>query len=224
LNKKFVLCPSILSADFTKLGEQIGIIEKYDDVFLHYDVMDGHFVPEISFGTPVLRSLRKNTDMFIDVHLMVEEPEKMIEQYALAGADLITVHEEAKGDMIEISKKIKSFGKQSGISIKPKTPVSEAEKYLEYYDQILIMTVEPGYGGQGLIPETLDKVKEVKALADLKYPHLSIQTDGGVTVSNIRKVYEAGSDRIVAGTAVFKGSIKDNLEKLKGEVAHGSDC
>lgn len=195
--KKIKLSPSILSADFSKLGEQIKLVEPYSD-YLHIDVMDGHFVPNITIGVPVVASIKKITKLPLDVHLMISEPEKFIESFANAGADLITVHAEVIKNA-EIFDKIKSFGKQAGISLNPETSLRKIEKYLDKVDMVLVMSVNPGFSGQGFIDVT-EKIKELRK----KMPKLDIEIDGGINLQNAEKVIKAGANILVTGNAIFK--------------------
>jgi ribulose-phosphate 3-epimerase len=178
--------------------------------------MDGIFVPSISFGLPVLKSIRKASNQIYDVHLMIEEPIRYIEEFAKAGADIITFHLEAASDPREVIDKIKSCGKKVGLSIKPKTPVEALMPYLEHVDMILIMTVEPGFGGQAYIDYCTDKIRETRKLLDEKGLDTDIEIDGGVTSDNVHIPLEAGANVIVAGSAVFIGDIEENVKKLQG--------
>ena len=196
---KRIIAPSILSADFSRLAEQTKMAEQGGAEYLHIDVMDGHFVPNISFGPVVMKSLRPHSKAVFDVHLMIENPEKYIEAFADAGADIINVHIEAVSDAETCIEKIRATGCKVALTIKPKTPVSAILPYIDKCDMILVMTVEPGFGGQGMIEECLDKIRELRNL----YPDLDIEVDGGVKLSNIAKVYDAGANIIVAGSAVF---------------------
>lgn len=205
-----ILAPSMLSADFKELGKEIRTIEENGAKYLHFDVMDGIFVPSISFGMPVLQSIRPGTDLVCDVHLMITEPIRYIEDFAKAGADLITIHLEACEDVDATIEKIRECGCKVGVSIKPKTPVSALEAYLEKIDMILIMSVEPGFGGQKFIPSSLEKIVETKAMIDKKNLDVDIQVDGGIYTHNVEDVIKAGANIIVAGSAVFKGDTRQN--------------
>lgn len=211
---KNILSPSILAADFCKLGEQIKIIEKSGADYLHVDVMDGMFVPAISFGMPVIKSIRKGTDLFLDVHLMIEDPGRYVEEFARCGADLINFHLESTKDPMAVVEKIRSTGKKVGITIKPVTPVSAVLPYLDAVDMVLVMTVEPGFGGQSLMPDCLDKITELRRIADAQGRAVDIEIDGGVKLDNLKKVLEAGANVIVAGSGIFKGDLESELEKF----------
>lgn len=208
----YVLSPSILAADFTKLGEQMKEIQESGAEYLHFDVMDGRFVPSISFGMPVLQSIRHAADVVYDVHLMIEEPIRYVEEFANAGADIITIHLEACEDVSATIEKIRSCGCKVGISIKPNTSVSDVLPYVDKVDMVLVMTVEPGFGGQAFIESSLDKIKQLRGELDKQHLEVDIQVDGGIYLENVRKVLEAGANIIVAGSAVFKGSLSDNTK------------
>lgn len=208
----FHLSPSILAADFTKLGEQIKEVENAGGDWLHIDVMDGLFVPSISFGMPVIESIRPASNLFFDVHLMVKEPIRYISEFKKAGADLITIHAEACEDIEATLKKIRENGCKAGISISPDTPVSVLEPWVEKVDMILLMSVHPGFGGQKFIPETMEKIRAARTLINEKNPSCDLEVDGGIHLGNVKEVMEAGINVVVAGTAVFRGNIKENME------------
>lgn len=209
-----ILAPSILSADFNILGQQIKESENAGAKYLHFDVMDGIFVPSISFGLPVLKSIRKASNQVYDVHLMIEEPIRYVEQFAESGADIITFHIEAASDPREVIDKIHSLNKKVGIAIKPKTPVEAVKPYLEHVDMILVMTVEPGFGGQKYMNECTEKIAEVRSLIDGAGLSVDLEIDGGVTLENVRIPIDAGANVIVAGSAVFNGDISENVKGL----------
>lgn len=200
------ISPSLLACDFNRIGEEVADIEKAGADMLHLDVMDGLFVPNISFGFSVIQPLRKITSILFDVHLMIDEPERYIERFAEAGSDLITVHLEACRDIVVALDTIRLNGKRAGLSVKPATPVEAVFPYLDKCDLVLIMTVEPGYGGQKLIPETLDKIRALRAEADRRGLSLIISADGGINPENASLLAEAGADMLVAGSSVFRAS------------------
>lgn len=211
---KYVLSPSILAADFAKLGEQMQETENAGAEYLHFDVMDGLFVPSISFGMPVLQSIHNLTDQVMDVHLMIKEPIRYVEEFAKAGADIITVHYEACEDVKATLVKVKECGKKTGISICPDTPVEVLDELMTEVDMILIMTVHPGFGGQKLIPETVEKVRKLRQTLNEKGLTTDIEVDGGIYATNVKEVLEAGANIIVAGSAVFKGSPAQNTKEM----------
>ena len=214
-----ILAPSMLSADFKELGKELRIIEENGAQYLHFDVMDGMFVPNISFGIPVLASIRPATKMICDAHLMVTEPIRYVEAFAKAGADLITIHLEACEDVDATIAKIRECGCKVGISICPDTPVTSLENYVEKVDMVLIMSVHPGFGGQSFIPSSLDKIRQLKAMIEEKGLSVDIQVDGGIGLGNVEEVVKAGANIIVAGSSVFRDDIakntRDMLEILK---------
>ena len=205
-----ILAPSMLSADFKELGKEIRTIEENGAKYLHFDVMDGIFVPSISFGMPVLESIRPGTSLVCDAHLMITEPIRYIEAFAKAGADLITIHLEACEDVEATIAKIRECGCKVGISICPETPVSSLKDLVDKVDMVLVMSVHPGFGGQKFIPESLDKIRELKTMLDAKGLDVDIQVDGGIYTTNVAEVIEAGANIIVAGSAVFKGDTAQN--------------
>lgn len=208
---KNYLSPSILSADFAHLGEDIKRAEAAGTPYLHYDVMDGMFVPSISFGMPVLESVRKITDMVLDVHLMIEDPDRYIDEFVRCGADIITVHYEACKDVKKTIRMIKDKGVKAGVTIKPNTPNSVLADVLDQVDMILLMTVEPGFGGQAYIPESTEKIRELRRMLDERGLKTDIEVDGGIKKTNLQMVLDAGANVIVAGSAIFKGDIEQNV-------------
>ena len=208
------LSPSILSADFSKLGEQINLLDEAGAQYVHIDVMDGMFVPSISFGLPVIKSIRSCTDRIFDVHLMIEEPARYINEFAEAGADIITVHAEACKHLDRTVEMIKEKELIAGVALNPSTPLSAIEYVLPKVDMVLIMTVNPGFGGQQFIPYTLQKIKDLKDMLKKTGNKADIEVDGGIKTDNVRQVLEAGANIIVAGSAVFSGDIGKNVNEF----------
>lgn len=207
---EYILAPSILSADFKELGKEMKKTEEGGAKYLHFDVMDGMFVLNISFGIPVLASIHGATEQVMDVHLMIREPIRYVEDFKKAGADIITVHLEACEDVHATLGKIRDAGLRCGLSICPETDVEELAPYLEEIDMALIMSVHPGFGGQSFIPESLEKIRKTRKMAEERGLDLDIQVDGGIGMSNIREVLDAGANVIVIGSGVFKGDAGEN--------------
>jgi len=212
------ISPSILSADFSKLGNEIQDLEKAGADLIHIDVMDGHFVPNITIGPDVINKLRKYTNLPFDVHLMISPVHNFIKDFADAGADIITIHPEATTDLISSIEKIKSYNKKVGVSLNPETSVDKVFSILNLIDLVLIMSVNPGFGGQKFIKETLDKVKLIRKEIDLKKLKTEIEIDGGINFENAKIAIEAGANILVSGTTIFKensGNLKKNIQTLK---------
>ena len=209
-----ILAPSMLSADFKILGEQLKQTEEAGAQYIHFDVMDGIFVPSISFGMPVLSSVKSATDQVLDVHLMVTEPVRYVKEFATCGADIITVHLEACEDLAATVDAIHACRVRAGISIKPGTPVEELIPYLDQADMFLIMSVEPGFGGQAFIPESLERIRQLRELLDERGLKKDLEVDGGIYHSNVAEVLEAGANVIVSGSGVYKGDIRKNVAEF----------
>ena len=201
-----VIAPSILAADFGYLQRDVEMINRSEAAWIHVDVMDGVFVPNLSFGFPVLRAVRKATEKVVDVHLMITEPERYVARFAHDGADWVTFHLEATEDSMHCAHLIRESGAKVGISIKPTTPVERLREVLSEVDMVLIMSVEPGFGGQKFIPETLDRIRALRTMADALNPTLLIEVDGGISSENAHLLYEAGANVLVAGSSVFRAS------------------
>ena len=216
--KKIKISPSILSANFSQLGDEIKRLEDGGADMIHVDVMDGHFVPNLTIGPPVIKALRNYTKLPFDVHLMISPVHKYIKDYAEAGANIITIHPEATDNLQESIKHIKNFGKKVGVSLNPNTQIDIIEKLLVEINLVLIMSVHPGFAGQKFIPNVLDKIKELKKIKDKKNLNFDIEVDGGINFDTSKLVIEAGANILVSGTTIFKnnnGDIKKNIDTLK---------
>ena len=216
--KKILISPSILAGDFSQLGKDIQKLEDAGADMIHVDVMDGHFVPNITIGPPVIKSLRKYTDLPFDVHLMISPVHKYIEDFSKAGSDIITIHPEATENVKDSIDLIKSLGKKVGLSLNPDTPIDKIEKYLDQIDLVLVMSVYPGFGGQKFISKVLNKIKNLKNIKDENKFRFDIEVDGGVNFENNKLAIEAGANILVSGTTIFKnndGDIKKNIDLLR---------
>jgi ribulose-phosphate 3-epimerase len=214
MTKKAVLSPSILAADFANLGSEIALLHKSKAEYIHIDIMDGVFVPSSSFGTPVMRAIRKYTDKIFDVHLMVQNPDSYIEPVVQAGADLITVHAEASVHLHRSVQLIKKFGKKAGVALNPSTPIQALDYVLEDLDMVLLMTVDPGFGGQSYIESITGKISRLRSMIAQRDLKVDIEVDGGISPENVRKVLDAGANIIVAGSSVFGKNTLENIDKF----------
>ena len=215
----FIVSPSVLAADFAKLGDELKKIQKAGAVYAHLDVMDGIFVPNISFGAPMISSLRKASDLIFDVHLMITEPGRYVDDFLKAGADIITIHYESCENPLEVIRYIKSKEAKAGLSIKPATPAEAVYDMLPELDMLLVMTVEPGFGGQKMMPEQLEKVRKIRKYANEHGIKIDIEVDGGLTADNVGLATAAGANVIVAGSAVYNAkSPKEVIKKMKDEA------
>jgi ribulose-phosphate 3-epimerase len=220
MKPEYRLSPSILSADFARLGEQVAELKEAGVPWVHIDVMDGQFVPPVSFGDPVVKSLRKVSDLFFDVHLMVTEPARFIEDYRAAGADMMTVHAEACGHLDRTLAAIHDAGMKAGVALNPATPLNVIDYVMDKIDMVLIMTVNPGYGGQKFIPGMVQKIRDLREKLDAAgYENVPIQVDGGINRDTIDAVLDAGASVIVAGSAVFNGEIRGNAQELMAKMS-----
>ena len=218
--KKIQISPSILSADFSQLGKEIKRLEDSGADMIHVDVMDGHFVPNLTIGPPVIKALKKHSSMLFDVHLMITPVHKYIEAYSDAGADIITIHPEATDDLEASISKIKKLNKKVGVSLNPETKIDIILNVLDQIDLVLVMSVNPGFGGQKFMPEVLNKIKELKKIQNAKMLNFDIEIDGGINFDNCKDAIEAGANILVSGTTIFKsnnGDIKKNIELLKSK-------
>lgn len=214
-NRAIKLAPSILSADFARLGEEVATIDKAGADYIHIDVMDGIFVPSISFGFPVISSIRKMTDKPFDVHLMIDEPVRYIKEFAGAGADIISVHAESCKHLNRTLQTIKENNVRAGVVLNPATPLEALDYVLEFVDMVLIMSVNPGFGGQKYIPNSTGKIEKLRKLIDSRGLEIEIEVDGGIHFDNARQIAQAGADVLVAGSAVFNGNRAENIKKFK---------
>jgi len=215
------LAPSILSADFARLGEQIDEVARAGADYIHVDVMDGHFVPNITIGAPVVASIRRVTSLPLDVHLMIEHPERYIFDFVKAGADIITVHVEASPHLLGTIQAIKKQGARAGVSLNPPTPLSAVDEFIHHVDLVLVMSVNPGFGGQSFLPETLPRIASMRKIIDSRRPGIALEVDGGINADNAPDIVEAGADVLVAGNSVFRTGegISGAIQRLREATA-----
>ncbi|ROR30730.1 ribulose-phosphate 3-epimerase [Mobilisporobacter senegalensis] len=213
-----VIAPSILAADITKLGEEVRTVDQLGAEYIHIDVMDGMFVPSISYGIPIVKGVREITNKILDVHLMIEDPTRYIEEFVKAGADIITVHVEACKHLHRTVSRIKELGVKAGVSLNPSTPLSSLDYILSEVDMVLIMSVNPGFGGQSFIPFSIDKIKELRNCIVAKGLSVDIEVDGGINLGNVGEILKAGANVIVAGTSIFSGDVESNMNQFRREL------
>lgn len=213
-----VIAPSILAADITKLGEEVRTVDQLGAEYIHIDVMDGMFVPSISYGIPIVKGVREITNKILDVHLMIEDPTRYIEEFVKAGADIITVHVEACKHLHRTVSRIKELGVKAGVSLNPSTPLSSLDYILSEVDMVLIMSVNPGFGGQSFIPFSIDKIKELRNCIVAKGLSVDIEVDGGINLGNVGEILKAGANVIVAGTSIFSGDVESKMNQFRREL------
>lgn len=219
----YKLAPSILAADVTKLGDEVRTIDQLGAEYIHIDVMDGLFVPSISFGMPIVKGIRQITDKVLDVHLMIEEPGRYIEEFVKAGADIITVHAEGCKHLHRTVSSIKELGVKVGVSLNPATSLNQLDYVIGELDMVLIMSVNPGFGGQTFLPFTIEKIKSLREIIVTKGLSVDIEVDGGINLKNVKEVIDAGANIIVAGTSIFSGNVADNMNHFREVLVSASE-